>query len=63
LVDAIRTNKRHGSEANKVVEHFNKLTVPEQQKIAWISELGTLGLFPEIGVDVMKLKLLFGVLN
>jgi len=33
LVEAIRAHKSHGSEANKVVEHFNKLTVPEQQEI------------------------------
>jgi hypothetical protein len=25
--------RRDGSEANKVVEHFNMLTVPEQQEI------------------------------
>jgi len=33
LVDAIRAHKSHGSEANKVIEHFNKLTVQEQQEI------------------------------
>jgi CxxC motif-containing protein (DUF1111 family) len=33
LVDAIRAHRSHGSEANKVIEHFNKLTVEEQQEI------------------------------
>src|ERR1700692_614450 len=33
LVDAIRAHQSHGSEANKVIEHFNKLTVEEQQEI------------------------------
>jgi len=33
LVEAIRDHQSHGSEANKVVEHFNKLTVQEQQDI------------------------------
>jgi len=33
LVDAIRAHKSHGSEANKVIEHFNKLTVQKQQEI------------------------------
>ena len=33
LVDAIRAHQSHGSEANKVIEHFNKLTVQEQQQI------------------------------
>jgi CxxC motif-containing protein (DUF1111 family) len=33
LVDAIRAHKSNGSEANKVIEHFNKLTVQEQQEI------------------------------
>jgi CxxC motif-containing protein (DUF1111 family) len=33
LVDAIRAHKGHGSEANKVIEHFNRLTVQEQQEI------------------------------
>jgi CxxC motif-containing protein (DUF1111 family) len=33
LVDAIRVHKSHGSEANKVIEHFDKLTVHEQQEI------------------------------
>jgi CxxC motif-containing protein (DUF1111 family) len=33
LVDAIKAHRSRGSEANKVVEHFNKLTVQEQQDI------------------------------
>jgi len=33
VVDAIRAHQSHGSEANKVIEHFNKLTVQEQQEI------------------------------
>jgi len=33
LVDAIRAHQSRGSEANKVIEHFNKLTVQEQQEI------------------------------
>jgi CxxC motif-containing protein (DUF1111 family) len=33
LVDAIRAHSSHGSEANKVIEHFNRLTVQEQQEI------------------------------
>ena len=33
LVDAIRGHQSHGSEANKVIEHFNKLTAQEQQEI------------------------------
>ena len=33
LVDAIRDHQSHGSEANKVIEHFNRLTVQEQQEI------------------------------
>jgi len=33
LVDAIRDHKSPGSEANKVVEHFNKLSTQEQQEI------------------------------
>jgi len=33
LVEAIRAHQSHGSEANKVIEHFNKLTVQEQQEI------------------------------
>jgi len=33
LVDAIRAHKSHGSEANKVIEHFNRLTVQKQQEI------------------------------
>ena len=33
LVNAIRAHQSHGSEASKVIEHFNKLTVQEQQEI------------------------------
>ena len=33
LVNAIRDHKSPGSEANKVVEHFNKLSTQEQQEI------------------------------
>ena len=33
LVDAIKAHKSHGSEANKVIEHFNRLTVQKQQEI------------------------------
>ncbi len=33
LVDAIRAHKSHGSEASKVIEHFNKLNTQEQQEI------------------------------
>ncbi len=33
LVDAIRAHQSRGSEANKVIEHFHKLTVQEQQDI------------------------------
>jgi CxxC motif-containing protein (DUF1111 family) len=33
LVDAIRAHKSKGSEANKVIERFNRLTVEEQQGI------------------------------
>ncbi len=33
LVDAIRDHKSPGSEANKVIEHFNKLSAQEQQEI------------------------------
>ena len=33
LLDAIREHKSHGSEANKVVEHFDKLSTQEQQEI------------------------------
>jgi CxxC motif-containing protein (DUF1111 family) len=33
LVEAIRAHKSPGSEANKVVEHFNKLHAQEQQEI------------------------------
>jgi CxxC motif-containing protein (DUF1111 family) len=33
LVEAIRAHKSKGSEANRVIEHFNKLSVQEQQEI------------------------------
>jgi len=33
LVDAIRAHQSRGSEANKVIEHFNELIVQEQQEI------------------------------
>jgi CxxC motif-containing protein (DUF1111 family) len=33
LVDAITDHRSHGSEANKVVEHFNRLSIQEQQEI------------------------------
>src|SRR5580700_1556289 len=33
LVEAIRDHKSRGSEANKVIEHFNRLTVQEQQEL------------------------------
>ncbi len=33
LVDAIRDHQSRGSEANKVIEHFNKLTTQEQQEV------------------------------
>ena len=33
LVDAIRDHRSEGSEANKVIEHFNKLSPQEQQEI------------------------------
>lgn len=33
LVDAIRAHKSRGSEANKVIEHFDKLKTQEQQEI------------------------------
>jgi CxxC motif-containing protein (DUF1111 family) len=33
LVDAIRAHSSHGSEANKVIERFHRLTVQEQQEI------------------------------
>ena len=33
LVDAIRDHRSHGSEANKVVENFNRLSTKEQQEI------------------------------
>jgi CxxC motif-containing protein (DUF1111 family) len=33
LVEAIRDHQSHGSEANKVIEHFNRLTTQEQQEV------------------------------
>jgi CxxC motif-containing protein (DUF1111 family) len=33
LVEAIREHKSPGSEANKVIEHFNRLTTQEQQEL------------------------------
>jgi CxxC motif-containing protein (DUF1111 family) len=33
LVEAIRDHKSHGSEANKVIEHFDRLSRQEQQEI------------------------------
>jgi CxxC motif-containing protein (DUF1111 family) len=33
LVEAIRDHKSRGSEATRVIEHFNKLSTPEQQEI------------------------------
>src|ERR1019366_209212 len=33
LVDAIRAHKSRGSEANRVIEHFDKLSTQEQQEI------------------------------
>jgi CxxC motif-containing protein (DUF1111 family) len=33
LVDAIKDHKSRGSEANKVIEHFNKLNTQDQQEI------------------------------
>jgi len=33
LLDAIKEHRSHGSEANKVVEHFDKLSTQEQQEI------------------------------
>jgi len=33
LVDAIRDHRSRGSEANKVIERFNKLSTQEQQEI------------------------------
>ena len=33
LVDAIRAHRSRGSEANKVIEHFDKLSTQEQQEI------------------------------
>jgi CxxC motif-containing protein (DUF1111 family) len=34
LVEAIRDHKGRGSEANKVIERFNKLTIQEQQEVS-----------------------------
>jgi CxxC motif-containing protein (DUF1111 family) len=33
LVEAIRDHKSHGSEANRVIEHFDRLSTQEQQEI------------------------------
>jgi len=33
LVDAIREHRSPGSEANRVIEHFNRLTVEQQQEV------------------------------
>jgi CxxC motif-containing protein (DUF1111 family) len=33
LVEAIEAHRSHGSEANKVINAFNRLTAPEQQDI------------------------------
>ena len=33
LVEAIHEHKGRGSEANRIVEHFNKLSVQQQQEI------------------------------
>ena len=33
LVEAIKAHKSPGSEANKVIEHFDKLSTQEQQEI------------------------------
>jgi CxxC motif-containing protein (DUF1111 family) len=33
LVDAIQAHRSHASEANRVIEHFNKLSVKEQQEM------------------------------
>ena len=33
LVEAIRDHRSHGSEANKVIQHFNRLTPQEQQDV------------------------------
>jgi len=33
LVDAIRDHRSKGSEANRVIEHFNRLSIQEQQEI------------------------------
>ncbi len=35
LVEAIRAHRSPGSEANKVIEHFNKLSTQEQQEILY----------------------------
>jgi CxxC motif-containing protein (DUF1111 family) len=33
LVDAVKAHKSHGSEASKVIEHFNKLSTEQQQDV------------------------------
>jgi CxxC motif-containing protein (DUF1111 family) len=33
LVEAVRDHKSRGSEANKVIERFNRLTTQEQQEV------------------------------
>lgn len=33
LVEAIRDHRSHGSEANRVIEHFNRLTTQQQQEL------------------------------
>jgi CxxC motif-containing protein (DUF1111 family) len=33
LLEAIRDHRSQGSEANKVIEHFNRLTTQEQQAV------------------------------
>jgi CxxC motif-containing protein (DUF1111 family) len=33
LVEAIRDHRSHGSEANRVIEHFNRLSTQEQQEV------------------------------
>jgi CxxC motif-containing protein (DUF1111 family) len=33
LVEAIRDHQSRGSEANKVIEHFNRLTAQERQEV------------------------------
>ena len=48
-VDAIRAHESHGSEANKVIEHFNRLTVQEQQEIIDFSALTLAGCGRHIG--------------